>query len=173
MKVTRQRQHRSYNKHARPKGVTIAEAISGKVGRGHGIGIRALRRALFLRVRDGACAEPEGCKPVDSLTTSAVFDNAARRYVAGDISARQPGDIVDDYYDQKRSGAAHQPLLPGGRPRSTRICDALDSNRFTFSPATLHAPSTAPLRCGTALLRAALPRLQHLEARVRPRAGNQ
>ena len=56
---------------------------------------------------------------------------------------------------------------------SARICDALDSNGFTFSPATLRAIHGRLFRglMEEPLLRAALPRLQHLEARVRPRTG--
>ena len=71
-----------------------------------------------------------------ALPTSAVFDNAAERYVAGDISARQLSDIVDDYYDQKVDAAST--ATPGGRLVSARICDAWTPTGSPL-PATLRA----------------------------------
>lgn len=123
-------------------------------------------------VRDRRVRGARGLQAVDGLTTSAVFDEAAERYVAGDIGARQLSDIVDDYYDQKVERGINRYSQEADLV-SARICDALDSNGFTFSPhhPARHPRAPLPRPHGTALLRAALPRLQHLEARVRPRAG--
>ena len=89
-------------------------------------------------MRDRRVRGARGLQAVDGLTTSAVFDNAAERYVAGDISARQLSDIVDDYYNQKVERGINRYSQEADLV-SARICDALDSNGFTFSPATLRA----------------------------------
>ena len=89
-------------------------------------------------VRDRRVRGARGLQAVDGLTTSAAFDEAAERYVAGDISARELSDIVDDYYDQKVERGVNRYSQEADLV-SARICDALDSNGFTFSPATLRA----------------------------------
>ncbi len=89
-------------------------------------------------VRDRRVRGARGLQAVDGLTTSAAFDEAAERYVAGDISARELSDIVDDYYDQKVERGLNRYSQEADLV-SARICDALDSNGFTFSPATLRA----------------------------------
>lgn len=89
-------------------------------------------------VRDRRVRGARGLQAVDGLTTSAVFDDAAERYVAGGISARQLSDIVDDYYNQKVERGINRYSQEADLV-SARICDALDSNGFTFSPATLRA----------------------------------
>ena len=86
----------------------------------------------------GGFRQARGLQAVDGLTTSAAFDEAAERYVAGDISARELSDIVDDYYDQKVERGVNRYSQEADLV-SARICDALDSNGFTFSPATLRA----------------------------------
>lgn len=89
-------------------------------------------------VRDRRVRGARGLQAADGLTTSAVFDDAAERYVAGDINARQLSDIVDDYYNQKVERGINRYSQEADLV-SARICDALDSNGFTFSPATLRA----------------------------------
>lgn len=89
-------------------------------------------------VRDRRVRGARGLQAVDGLTTSAVFDDAAERYVAGDIDARQLSDIVDEYYNQKVERGINRYSQEADLV-SARICDALDSNGFTFSPATLRA----------------------------------
>ena len=89
-------------------------------------------------VRDRRVRGARGLQAVDGLATSAAFDEAAERYVAGDISARELSDIVDDYYDQKVERGVNRYSQEADLV-SARICDALDSNGFTFSPATLRA----------------------------------
>lgn len=89
-------------------------------------------------VRDRRVRGARGLQAVDGLTTSAVFDDAAERYVAGDINARQLSDMVDDYYNQKVERGINRYSQEADLV-SARICDALDSNGFTFSPATLRA----------------------------------
>ena len=89
-------------------------------------------------VRDRRVRGARGLQAVDGLTTSAVFDDAAERYVAGDIGARQLSDIVDEYYNQKVERGINRYSQEADLV-SARICDALDSNGFTFSPATLRA----------------------------------
>ena len=89
-------------------------------------------------VRDRRVRGARGLQAVDGLTTSAVFDDAAECYVAGDIGARQLSDIVDEYYNQKVERGINRYSQEADLV-SARICDALDSNGFTFSPATLRA----------------------------------
>lgn len=89
-------------------------------------------------VRDRRVRGARGLQAVDGLTTSAVFDEAAERYIAGGISARELSDIVDDYYNQKVERGINRYSQEADLV-SARICDALDSNGFTFSPATLRA----------------------------------
>lgn len=90
------------------------------------------------RVRDQRVRSARGLQAVDGLTTSAAFDEPAARYVAGDISASQLSDMVDEYYNQKVERGINRYSQEADLV-SARICNALDSNGFTFSPATLRS----------------------------------
>lgn len=96
------------------------------------------REPYSYEVRDRRVRSARGLQAVDGLTTSNAFDVPAERYVAGDISARQLSDIVEDYYDQK-VGRGIDRYSQEADLVSARICDALDSNGFSFSPATLRS----------------------------------
>ena len=88
--------------------------------------------------RDRRVRIARGLQAVDGLTTSAVFDGPAQRYVNGEISAVQLRDIVDDYYDQKVARGVDRYSEEADRV-SGRICDLLDSNGFTLSVASLQS----------------------------------
>ncbi len=87
-------------------------------------------------VRDRRVRIARGLQAVDGLETSPVFDDAAKRYVEGEIGTVELREIVDAYYDQK-VGHAIDRYSQEADMVSARICELLDSNGFTMSSVAL------------------------------------
>ena len=87
-------------------------------------------------VRDRRVRIARGLQAVDGLTTSAAFDEPARRYVEGEIGTSELRAIVDAYYDQKVGRAIDRHSQEADLV-SARICEVLDSNGFTMAPFSL------------------------------------
>ena len=79
-----------------------------------------------------------GLQAVDGLTTSEAFDEQAKRYVEGEISAVEFREIIDTHYDQK-VGRAVDRCSQEADLVAARICELLDSNGFTFAPFALQS----------------------------------
>lgn len=59
-------------------------------------------------IRDRRVRIARGLQAVDGLTTSEFFDEHAKRYVEGEISAAELCEIIETYYDQKIGRAVNR-----------------------------------------------------------------
>lgn len=89
-------------------------------------------------VRDRRVRIARGLQAVDGLETSPVFDDAAARYVDGEIGTDELRKIVDAYYDQKIDRGINRYSQEADLV-SSRICEILESNGFSVAPFALQS----------------------------------